>query len=379
MRCFCLALGLTCVLGASEPSAGAEARHVIVYQQEERFGGWPANGGMWAWGSEILVCFTEAAHKDGSGHTYDRPTARNMLARSLDGGETWTREDAYAQGITAVANDHRVGERGRPPRNLEKPIDFARPGFAFLLQRENNHEGPSHFYYTYDRGKTWAGPFRFPNLDTHGFAARTDYLVDGPDEMLVFQTAAKRDGREGRVVATGTADGGMTWQRLAWIGPEPAPGSDFAIMPATVRLSPEKLLTVVRNREGGRTWLAGYRSEDNARTWERLDDPVTDNVNTPAALLQLPDGRLVLAYVFRRGGGEGSSVCVRISTDEGRSWSDEIVLRGNEGANTDVGYPRIVRRPDGKLVITYYWNHTMHKDLPRYRYIAATIWEPGEK
>ncbi len=246
------------------------------------------------------------------------------------------------------------------------------------MQRENNHDGPSHFYYTYDRGKAWAGPFRFPNLDTHGFAARTDYLGDGPDEMLVFLTAAKRDGREGRVVATRTADGGMTWQRRAWIGPEPAPGRDFAIMPATVRLSPEKLLTVVRHREGGRTWLAGYASENNARTWERLDDPVTDNVNTPAALLQLPDGRLVLAYVFRRGGGEGSSVCVRISTDEGRSWGDEMVLRGDEGANTDVGYPRIVRRPDGKLVITYYWNHAMREDLPRYRYIAATIWDPGE-
>ncbi len=104
---------------------------------------------------------------------------------------------------------------------------------------------------------------------------------------------------------------------------------------------------------------------------------MTDSVNTPADLLQLPDGWLVLAYVFRRGGGQRSSVCVRISFDEGRSWSDEIVLRGDEGANSDVGDPRIVRRPDDKRVITYYWNHALRKDLPRYRYIGATIWDPG--
>jgi hypothetical protein len=104
---------------------------------------------------------------------------------------------------------------------------------------------------------------------------------------------------------------------------------------------------------------------------------VTDNVNSPPALIRLPDGRLVLAYAFRRGGGEGSSICARISKDEGRSWSDEIVLRGNEGASGDIGYPRIVRREDGKLVLTYYWNHALDKDKPPYRHIACTIWDPG--
>jgi len=148
-------------------------------------------------------------------------------------------------------------------------------------------------------------------------------------------------------------------------------------MPSTVRLGPQKLLMVVRHREQDRVWLTSYASADDAHTWSRLEGPVSDDVNSPPALIRLPDGRLVLAYVFRRGSGEGSSVCVRISSDEGQSWGDEIVLRGGEGANTDVGYPRIVRRPDGKLVIAYYWNRALRADLPRYRHIAATIWEPG--
>ncbi len=361
-----------------EPHEGASPiQHVKVFYKDGRFGGWPANGGMWIWGDEILVAYTEADHQDRSGHAYDGSTARSMFARSLDGGETWSREDAYAQGITGEAHDHCVGERAKPAHPLTELIGFSDPDFAMLFHRQNVHNGASYFYYTYDRGKSWAGPFEFPRLDTHGLAARTDYIVGGPHEMLAFLTAAKSDGREGRIAAMRTNDGGLTWQRIAWIGEEPELGRNFAIMPSSIRLSSQRLLTVIRHRQANRTWLTSYLSEDNGHAWKRLGDPVSDNVNSPPALLRLPDGRIVLVYVFRRGSGDGSSVCARVSSDAGRSWSPEIVLREKEGANGDVGYPRIVRRLDGKLVITYYWNHAMRNDLPCYRYIAATIWDLG--
>ena len=32
--------------------------HNIVYRAAGRFGGWPANNGIWAWGNEIVVGFT---------------------------------------------------------------------------------------------------------------------------------------------------------------------------------------------------------------------------------------------------------------------------------------------------------------------------------
>ena len=66
---------------------------------------------MWEWDDEILVCFTVADHVDKSGHTYDVSTARNMFALNLDGGETWTMEDAFNQGITGYAMDNRIGKR----------------------------------------------------------------------------------------------------------------------------------------------------------------------------------------------------------------------------------------------------------------------------
>jgi len=38
---------------AGEPNL----KSVVVFEQEGRFGGWPANHGIWSWGDEILVGF----------------------------------------------------------------------------------------------------------------------------------------------------------------------------------------------------------------------------------------------------------------------------------------------------------------------------------
>jgi hypothetical protein len=48
--------------------------------------------------------------------------------------------------------------------------------------------------------------------------------------------------------------------------------------------------------------------------------------------------------------------------------------RGENRTNWDLGYPRTVQRSDGKIVTVYYFNEAANKE----RYIAATIWDPGE-
>jgi len=71
-------------------------RHVVVYHEKGRFGGWPANHGIWSWGNEILCGFSAAHFKDyeGSTHAVDRKKPEHHLfARSLDGGETWAITD----------------------------------------------------------------------------------------------------------------------------------------------------------------------------------------------------------------------------------------------------------------------------------------------
>ena len=64
----------------------------------------------------------------------------------------------------------------------------------------------------------------------------------------------------------------------------------------------------------------------------------------------------------------------RLSSDEGKTWGPELVLRGGAGA-WDIGYTRTAQRADGRLVTVYYWA----KEPMKERTIEATIWDPGAK
>ena len=369
-------------VAASSPVENGAVRHLRVYYQEGDFAAWPANHGIWSWGNEILVGFQVARHLDRPGHSWDADTSRHKFARSLDAGLTWSIEDAYEQGITSSATGHRLGARSVEPRPCPGGIDFTHPDFAFTFRRATNVRGPSCFYYSHDRGKSWTGPFAFPNLDTQGVATRTEYFVEGKHQLLAFLTTANSTGGLGWSACARTTDGGKTWKRVSWLCPEP---EGQAIMPAALALSRNRFLTVIRmtgdrSKPGARKWLACYLSEDAGETWQHLGDPADElgwNSNPPA-LARLLDGRICLVYGVRGGANRppASRLCGRFSADQGRTWGDEVVLRGGDGANRDMGYVRLARRTDGKMVAVYYYNHALSEGGDPYRYIAATLFDP---
>lgn len=352
-----------------------DVKHVKVYYEEGRFGGWPANHGMWNWGDEILVGYSRGYYKDlgATRHHFDRELPEeHWLARSLDGGETWRLEHPAEKGflIPRGASLHGTEKPGvaiPPLQGLAEPMDFTHPDFVLTLRMEDVHAGTSRFEYSYDRGKSWSGPYRLPHFGTRGTAARTDYIVNGPRDAHIFLTAAKEDGREGRLVCGRTTDGGLTWERVSLIGPEP---EGFAIMPSTVRIADTELLTTVRQRQGVFRWISAWRSLDNGATWQREANPVDYlGVGNPPMLNVLRDGRLCLTYGFR---AFPYSIRARLSEDHGKTWGPEIVLR-HDGADRDIGYVRSVQRADGKVVTTYYMSD--ERTGPE-RYIGATIWDP---
>ncbi len=377
-----LSIIMTCVFGlmatqdaaAEEAAVSADVRHVKIYYEPGRFGGWPANHGIWHWDNEILVGFSRGYYKDlGDRHHFDRDKPEeHLLARSLDGGETWTLEVPTQKGFLiprgrALHGTELPGVAVPEPRPSPGGIDFSHPDFAMTVRMTAVAAGFSRFEYSYDRGHSWEGPFLLPQFDTPGIAARTDYIVDGPHSCTLFLTASKENGQEGRPLCVRTEDGGATWQFLSWIGDEP---TGFGIMPTTVRLSEDELLTVVRRREADRRWIAAYRSNDNGRSWRYCNDP-TDTLGhgNPACMIMLDDGRLCLIYGYR---AEPYGIHARLSSDQGHSWSDAFVLRG-DGLSKDIGYPRTVQRPDGKVVVVYYF---CDPETGPERYIAATLWTP---
>lgn len=361
-----------------------DIKHVTVYREEGRYAGWPANYGIWSYGDEIVAGFTSGYHlNDGGFHARDRTRPFTaMQARSLDGGQSWVSEPMPI--VTPGNAGLSVGEHSNSfadmevnkPLPLDRDVDFTGPSFAMMFGRKDlEGDSSSWFYLSEDRCHTWSGPYEMDRMGQVGIAARTDYIVDGSGEALVFLTAQTISGQElgSRVFVARTGDGGRTFQFLSWIdgGDERA----FSIMPAGVRLSEGELLVAnrVRTYEEGQAkhnYIELYRSVDNGASWSYAGRPVTNTGQggNPPTLTQLHDGRLAMTYGFR---DSRCGIRAKISEDRGETWGDEIVLRDDAGSH-DIGYPRAALRPDGTLVIVYYYN-----DVPQGScYIAATLWKP---
>lgn len=344
-----------------------DGEHVVVYHEEGRFGGWPANNGVWIWGDEILVGMTKGHFKyKKHHHSYDQSKPGSAVqARSKDGGKTWVVEDP----------DDYIGDGGQPT-TLRRSIDFSHPDLAFRNDRDI-------FFYSYDRGKTWKGPYKYPDFNVGPLTSRTDYLAQGKDDCLLFlscKTESVRATLQDRAFCARTTDGGRTMEFLGWMADTDTIRS---VMPATVRISDTHLISAMRRRFDPpitpepvltKNWIDVYESHDNGVTWTFLHKIASTDTGlrngNPPSMVRLDNGRLCVMYGYR---GVPYTIRARVSDGNGKTWSKEIILR--DGArNWDIGYTRSVVRPDQKVVTVYYFT----SDDPFENHIAATIWDPME-
>ena len=345
------------------PSKADLLTNVIVHAAKDIFCAWPANNGVWGWGNEILVGFSRGGYVDKEGHNIKRPS-RSVLARSTDGGRSWTLEDP----------DNFVGD-GDEIKPSPGGIDFTHPDFAMRLAK-NNGIG---FFISNNRGHTWKGPYAFNNLMDHpelsGLenTARTEYLVNGPNDCFVFMSARQKEsGKKDRAFCARTTDGGKTFNFVSWINPEKF--DVRGVMPSTVRLSKTKLVSVLRRKHPGQ-WVDIFESNDNGANWKFLSKVAdTGHWNgNPPAMVRVKDGRLCCVY----GNRSTKTMNARYSADEGKTWGREFILRNDFKVDShddpDLGYPRLVERLDGKLVVMYYWATPQNP----HHHIAATIWDSG--
>ncbi len=367
---------LCTALPAGELSRPADVRHVVVHAEEGKYFGWPANNGVSMWdGREILVGFVEGRYDPERGfHKIAKEGSVCVLARSGDGGETWEK----------LTPTNYIGT-GTPTALIE-PIDFSSPGFAMRVvgtYRGTAKDPAGRFYYSLDKGRTWRGPHTLNKLSTHPelegleLTPRTDYLVTSPDECLVFLSAKVTEHkRSDRTFCARTTDGGRTFEFVSWIVPPSDPHR--AVMPSTVQCPGGKLVSAIRRRplhgpKPLQCWVDAYASDDDGKTWaflSRIGETGANNGNPPA-LVALQDGRLCCVY----GDRTRRQILARYSSDNGETWGDELIIRGDEGSeplNADLGYSRVVQRADGKIVAIYYWNSRARPQ----QHIAASIWSP---
>jgi len=356
----------------------ADPAHHIVAAEPDKFNGWPANNGVWQWGNEILVGFTQGDFSTMDSHNI-KGGQESHFARSTDGGETWTTYDPEN-----FLDGPDIDWKPKGKKVLRKALDFTHEGFAlrvFATGYHGNDDPEGGFYYSLDRGATWEGPWflgdlhRQPEFRGRELTPRTDYIVLGPREALFFITAnGPVDSPGSQVACVRTRDGGTSFHFVAWVTPQT---DEFrAIMPSTVRLAEDTWLCTYRKIYIDKTVLESTieasLSEDGGKTWRYRSTikKIAENSNPPATV-KLADGRLCTIY----GDRDTQKMCGKYSTDNGKTWGEEFILRDTYKSTdgwADMGYPRLVQRPDGKLVALYYWASEEHPQ----QHIAATIWTP---
>lgn len=187
-----------------------------------------------------------------------------------------------------------------------------------------------------DRGRTWTSPESIPGPIGSNVRYPPLRLMDGSlllpayDDLL--QRALFFSSQNGRQWALASVVvGGL---------------SERPIQPSMVQLDDCRLLSVMRNSGGDWLWVAG--SGDGGQSWSRPRDSGFPNPGSPAALLKLASGKLILVYNASR--TERSPLCVAVSADDGRTWPHRRVLVEGEERYS---YPSATQSSDGLVHIVY--------------------------
>ena len=335
------------------PAGAGIVKNTVVYHQPGEFSGWPANGGLWMWGDELLTGFERWTYNPSPAgrHHNQEPFIAYYYARSRDGGLTWS------------------GEPKPPNRTPAGSYPFEDPDFAMRLWKDN-------YFRSNDRGAVWGGPIALPKVNGLPNYARSNYIVTGPDSALLFISTAAEGTNSARSYAARLSNG-STIEFLSWVGDDlfdhshtlPAPGSyNHSIMPSAVRISDDHYVCAVRQRIGNDRWSDIYESLDGGQTWSYISE-LEQGSDNPISLVSLGDSTVAALYGWRL---MPYGLRAKISYNAGHTWSAEMVLR-DDGLNDDIGYTRAAVRGDGAVVILYYYSTAT---LPE-QHIAATIWRPA--
>ena len=343
-------------------------RMVEIHKERGIYCGWPANHGSWQWGDELLVGYMVGGFDRlgvGNGmhailHPYNK-----MLARSTNGGETWS---PYYPGT----NFH-----GREPSNIVPQFDLNDPDTIIRVCGNYDTGGEDcsiggAFYLSVNRGWGWTGPYTFIGLDTtlrnggRWCTGRT--RVVGNE---VYLSAAKRDqwGTDWIFVARHNG------QIFEFDANKDIVLQDHyrAVMPAVAKIG-EATVVVCRRKGRGKNWIDVVRQDAPGAPWLLVAQPNelagiaetgSHNGNPPA--LAAFGNRLVCAYANR----SVKSMQFVWSDDKGKTWSDPMEF--DRGQDNDIGYPQMFVRTDGLGVCVYYWSDTPGDN----QHIKACIFDPA--
>lgn len=352
--------------------------HGTVYASNDIFGyaAWPTVAKT-ADGTILVAC---SAYR--MGHIC--PFGKTSLIRSLDGGKTWS---ALTPIISTPLDDRDGGlcvfGKNVMITSFNNSIDFQlsqiksdsvdkKDGVKLaylgcLDKSEAEKMLGSTYKISNDGGETFGDMGILPITSPHGPCALDDgrlfYIgrsFSSPESnpKLIYGHPNKNErigeyaGLSDGLYYMFSSDGGKTWSdplelpyiKDIWDG-------GFCCEPHAIQLRSGRILVHFRVEKAGvHGMFSTYQcySDDGGKTFSAPTRVVERGA--PPHLLQLHDGTVICSYGYRR---EPFGQRARYSTDNGDTWSEEIILR-DDGESWDLGYPSTAELDDGTLITVYY-------------------------
>jgi len=345
-------------------------KHVTIFR-DERF--YLSHASVCAaQNGDLLVVFRQAPFQHIFAHVH--PRARIDMVRSTDMGETWdpaTRTTIYDPGdeinlndpsITTLSDgtliltafsahapwkkDEKWGDRLMPVRGNTY---FYVPGERWIVVLRS-----------FDNGLTWDGPHTVDaspyTSDNAAVFASVVELSDG--RLLMPVSAVNAEAGEHIAALVCSTDKGKTWgpysKISAWKPPDSWMGEDDSLLsfglPSVVAYDDRRLLAAGWSNPQIGTLVTS--SHDGGKTWEPVRPVITKGECMHLCVTK--SGRTLLSYGYRR---PPYGIRVVPSSDKGETWDvgKTLALR-SDGAMRDLGYPRTIQLPDGRLFCVYYFN-----------------------
>jgi predicted neuraminidase/predicted glycoside hydrolase/deacetylase ChbG (UPF0249 family) len=205
-----------------------------------------------------------------------------------------------------------------------------------------------------DNGKTWSRPTRLPDEILGPIKNKPELLPNGE---LICPSSTEHNGWQ--VHMEFTSDRGLTWERTAPLND----GTEVAAIQPSILKHPEGKLQILcrsKNRKILTAW-----SEDNGRTWSKLEPLSLPNPNSGIDAVTLDNGRHVLAYNHIEPASEwGSRNMLNVAvSDDGLKWKVAVVLENDTNPKAEYSYPAIIQTSDGLVHVTYTWNRKLIKHV----------------
>jgi len=237
-----------------------------------------------------------------------------------------------------------------PKAEEEMDKTLTHPRFAFL---------GGYLLRSEDGGKSWKGPFipmHVPadqTLDALGNpcpAYNRGQPIQRKDGRVYWAVVANRSkgSRQSSVHLLASANRGETWEYICPVAEDDKVTFNETSLVETVG---GDILAFMRTDhfEGK---LAYARSTDGGKSFGPWQDG--GFFGHPFQATRLKDGRIFLVYGYRR---EPYGIRAKLLNPEASDIVEapELVIR-DDGGNGDIGYPWSVQLPDGRILVAYYFN-----------------------